>query len=174
MPSLAELPVNPLYGPLPRRSAEFIRQGLERARSIECFDFVPSDYAVVHGVLAAQRRGRFEEWGSGIGIGTGLAELLGFEARGIELHPALAEASRELLADFGLSATIATGDYFQIDHPADVYFTYCWPGRMQRTEQRFMEIAPSHARLLICHGAEDVRCKAKRGVAQNGQQIIRC
>jgi hypothetical protein len=33
---------------------------------------------------------------------------------------------------------------------------------MQRTEQRFLEIAPDHARLLICHGAEDVRSKVKR------------
>ena len=162
MPTLAELPVNTFYGPLPRRSAEFIREGLDRARSIDCFDFVPSDYTVVHAVLAAQRHGRFEEWGSGIGIVSGLAELLGFDAHGIELHPALADASRELLADFGLSATIETGDYLQIDRPADVYFTYCWPGRMQRTEQRFIETSPNHARLLICHGAEDVRCKIKR------------
>ena len=164
MSTLAELPVNPIHGPLPRRSAELIRQGIELARSIDCFDFVPSDYAVVHGVLASLRRGRFEEWGSGIGIVTGLAELLGFEAHGIELHSELAKNSRQLLADFGLSATIETGDYFEIDHPADVYFTYCWPGKMQRTEQRFMETAPNHARLLICHGAEDVRCKVKREV----------
>ena len=162
MTTLVELPLNPFHGPLPRRSAEFIRQGLQRARSIDCFDFVPSDYAVVHGVLASLRRGRFEEWGSGIGIVTGLAEMLGFEAHGIELHPALADAARLLLGDFGLSATIETGDYFQIDRPADVYFTYCWPGRMVRTEQRFMDTAPNHARLLICHGAEDVRSKVKQ------------
>ena len=162
MTTLAETTLDPFHGPLPHRAAEFIRQGLLRARSIDCFDFVPSDYAVVHGVLAALSRGRFLEWGSGIGIVTGLAELLGFEAHGIELNPALADASRLLLADFGLSATIETGDYFLIDRPADVYFTYCWPGKMQRTEQRFMEIAPNHARLLICHGAEDVRSKVKR------------
>ena len=156
---LSELPLNPLHGPLPRRWVEFVREGLKRARSIDCFDFVPSDYSVVHGALAALPRGRFSEWGSGIGLATGLAGLLGFEAHGIEIHPALADASRLLLADFGIAATIETGSYFEIDDAADVYFTYCWAGQMRRTEDRFIETAPDGARLLICHGAEDIRCK---------------
>jgi hypothetical protein len=44
---------------------------------------------------------------------------------------------------------------------ADYYFTYCWPGQMSQVEERFLEIAPANARLLICHGAEDIRCKVK-------------
>ena len=63
---------------------------------------------------------------------------------------------------FGLSATIETGDYHEIDRPADIYFSYCWPGQMYDTEQRFIEAAPDDAMLLICHGAEDVRCKVKQ------------
>ena len=160
---LTELQLNPVRGPLPRQTVEFVREGLRRARSIDCFDFVPSDYWVVHGVLAALPRGRFSEWGSGIGIATGLAGLLGFEAHGIEIHPELADASRLLLADFGIAATIDTGSYFEIGEIADVYFTYCWPGQMRQTEERFVETAPVAARLLICHGAEDIRCKVKSG-----------
>ncbi len=161
---LTELPLEPFRGPLPREAAQFVRQGLARARSIDCFDFVPSDYSVFYGVLAALERGRFSEWGSGIGIATGLAGLLGFKAQGIEIHPELAVASRLLLADFGIAATIETGDYFEMAHNADVYFTYCWPGKMLRTEQHFIDTAPNTARLLICHGAEDIRCKVKTAV----------
>ncbi len=101
------------------------------------------------------------EWGSGMGIGVGLAEMLGFKSYGIEIDPALAAASRVLLAEFGLSAKVATGSYFDRRRDADVYFTYCWPGQMPRVEEHFLLVAPSNARLLICHGAEDIRCRAK-------------
>jgi hypothetical protein len=151
-----------VFGPLTRRATQFINEGLRRAQEIDCFDFIPSNYRVFHAVLAALPRGRFCEWGSGMGIATGLAEMLGFTAHGIEIDAPLAAASRRLLADFGLSATIDTGDYLQIDHPADVYFTYCWPSRMPAAEQRFLSAAPQHAQLLICHGAEDIRRKVKQ------------
>ena len=106
-------------------------------------------------------RGRFCEWGSGMGIVTGLAEMLSFDACGIEINEEMAAASRELLTDFGLSATIKTGDYLKISHDADIYFTYCWPGQMPRVEKHFLSATPRHARLLICHGAQDIRCKVK-------------
>ncbi|MDH3213930.1 MAG: hypothetical protein OEM05_15735 [Myxococcales bacterium] len=159
---LVEVPPSGGRAPLSQRGVELVREGLARSRDIACFDFVPSDYAVVYGELAALPRGSFCEWGSGIGIATGLAELLGFEAHGIEIDAAMAAASRRLLADFGLSATVETGDYLAIEHASDVYFTYCWPGQMLRVERRFLESAPESARLLICHGAGDVRCKVKQ------------
>ncbi len=58
-------------------------------------------------------RARFCEWGSGIGVVTAMAEMLGFEACGIEIDAPLAAASRELLRDFKLSAPIETGDYLE-------------------------------------------------------------
>jgi hypothetical protein len=115
----------------------------------------------VYAVLSALPRGRFCEWGSGIGVVTGIAQTLGFDACGIEIHPPLAAASRKLLADFELAPTITTGDYLQLDCPAEIYFAYCWPGQMPQVEGRFAVIAPDHARLLICHGAEDIRCRVK-------------
>jgi protein-L-isoaspartate O-methyltransferase len=114
----------------------------------------------VYHVLDALPRGTFCEWGSGMGIITGIAAMLGFDATGIELNPKLASASRELLADYGLKATIVTGDYLEIAHGADYYFVYCWPGQMISVEARFLASAPQSAKLLICHGSEDVRCKA--------------
>jgi hypothetical protein len=148
-------------GPIPLSTITFAKEGLRRAKTIDCFDFVPSEFSLLHAILANIPRGRFCEWGSGMGIGVGLAASMGFESTGIEIDPALAAASRMLLTDFGLSATVTTGSYFD-EHPsADIYFTYCWPGQLMRVEEHFWEVAPQKSRLLICHGAEDIRCKVK-------------
>jgi hypothetical protein len=158
---LRDLPLASEAGPMPRLPAELAAEGLRRAKAIECFDFVPSNCCVVYAVLSALPRARLCEWGSGMGVVTGLAQTLGFDARGIEIDPRLAAESRRLLADFGLAPKITTGDYLQLNCPVDIYFTYCWPGQMSRVEERFAVIAPDHARLLICHGAEDIRCRVK-------------
>ena len=147
--------------PLSERATAFVEAGRSRFSAVDCFDFVPSDYGQVWRVLDSLPRGRFCEWGSGHGIVTGLAEMLGFDACGIELDAALAAASRELLADFGLSARIETGDYFLSECRADVYFVYCWPGKTAATETRFKTISPPQARLLICHGQSDIRSKVR-------------
>jgi hypothetical protein len=41
----------------------------------------------------------------------------------------------------------------------DVHFSYCWPSQMRRVQEHFLEVAPNHAKLLICNGASDIRCK---------------
>lgn len=158
---LLETALESSEAPLPQVAESLIAEGLQRSRQIDCFDFVPSDYRVVYRVLDSLPRGRFCEWGSGMGIVTALAELLGFDAAGVEISVELAEASRRLLRTFHLTAPILTGDYYDIETAADWYFTYCWPGQVGRVEERFLEIAPAHARLLICHGAADVRCKIR-------------
>ena len=158
---LIEIPVNSTVRAMSKSVSEFIDEGLRRSKTIDCFDFVPSNYRMVYSALWSIPRERFCEWGSGMGIVTGLAEMLGFEACGIEIDAQMAAASRELLADFGLAAPIEMGDYFEIGRDADVYFTYCWPGQMPRVEQHFLSVTPDHAKLLICHGAEDIRCKVK-------------
>ena len=159
MLSEIDLSISPC--PIPDSVSAFIDEALQWAKDIDCFDFVPSNYQVVYRVLQAIQPGRFCEWGSGMGVVTGLAEMLGFTAYGIEIDGQLAVTSRKLLQDFGLMAPIETGDYFESTYSADVYFTYCWPGKILRAEEHFLSIAPDHARLLICHGAEDVRCKVK-------------
>ena len=96
-----------------------------------------------------------------MGIATGLAEMLGFHCRGIEMDKKMAAASRQLFADFDLNSRIHTGSYFDIECASECYFTYCWPGRTRELEEHFLSTTPANARLLICHGAEDVRCKQK-------------
>jgi hypothetical protein len=161
--ALREVPLSPPVESMPGSAAEFVAEGLRRGRSVDCFDFVPSDADAVYAALAALPRGRFCEWGSGMGIVTGLAAMLGFDACGIEIDATLAAASRELLADFELPATIETGDYFDRRCDADVYFAYSWAAQRPRVEQHFLSVAPDRARLLVCHGAKDVRCKVKPG-----------
>lgn len=158
---LTEIPIPTRDTPIPAVVDELAAKALLRSKSIECFGFVASSHAMVYRVLDALPRGTFCEWGSGMGINTGIAALLGFEAAGIELHPKLASASRELLAEYGLDATILTGDFLEIERPADIYYVYCWPGQMLEVEAHFVAKAPPSAKLLICHGAEDVRCKVR-------------
>jgi hypothetical protein len=161
---LHEIPLERSFGPIAKPVWEFIEQGLQRGKSIACFDYVPSNYDVVYAALEALPRGRFCEWGSGMGIITGLAAMLGFDAHGIELDASLVTASRQLLADFGLSATIETGDYFELRHAADIYFVYCWPGQVWRVEEHFLATASDTARLLVYFGPEDFRCEVPREV----------
>ena len=149
---------------LPAHVASFVEEGLRRSREIDCFDFVPSHAETLYARLDSLPRGRFCEWGSGIGIGVGIASMLGFTAQGVEIHELLGLASRRLLEEHGLSATIEIGDYFAHPHEADYYFTYCWPGQMNRVEQLFCDSAPTEALLLICHGHDDIRCKVKQYV----------
>lgn len=121
--------------------------------------FVAADYDRVLAALlplAAPGR-RFVEWGSATGVITIMASLLGFEAYGIELDPALVRIARELATTFDSAAVFAegsfipagyrwrpaTGDgrlgtigegpsaYPMIGHPLedfDVVFAYPWGG----------------------------------------------
>jgi hypothetical protein len=147
-------------------AAEFVAAGRARFSTVYCFDFVPSDYDFVWRMLAALPPCRFCEWGSGFGIITGLAEMLGFEACGIEFDEGLATASRTLLADFHLRSPIIVGDYFTSSPQADIYFVYCWPGKIVETEEAFERQAPPGAKLLISYGLNDFRCMTKRTLAE--------
>src|SRR5262249_33762850 len=53
----------------------------------------------------------FCEWGSGLGVVSCLAAMLGFEARGIEAEGDLVAAARRLASDFVLPAEFARGNY---------------------------------------------------------------
>ncbi len=163
--------------PLSDEAIALIARGRSLAKTVSCFDFVPSDYELAWTVLSTLPRGRFCEWGSGLGVVTGLANILGFHAHGIEIDAQLAETSRQLLAEFHLDATIQCGDYLTTEREADVYFVYCWPGKVIETETHFETIAPQSARLLICQGQSDIRCKLREQgrtlVLQRHKDLVR-
>ena len=147
--------------------------------------FVYSDYQLAYralSLLAAEAQ-TFLEWGSGVGTVTILADLLGYEAHGIEQDPRLLEQAEALASRFGSSASFAEGSYVPTDlqeeidlqstdfltttegEPAyarlgmelsdfDLIYVFPWPGE----EELHLEIMRRHARadaLLLTYGATD-------------------
>ncbi len=146
--------------------------------------FVAADYERVLAALLPLRAPglRFLEWGSATGVITIMADLLGFEAYGIELDPALVEVARDLARRHGSSArftagsflptgyrwrspsgderigTIGYGDsaYPRMGHPLedfDLVYAYPWNGEEPMMRDLMQRYGARDARLLI-HGGE--------------------
>src|SRR5262245_58492749 len=117
------LPVHlPADAPAPpadvRRFLREARRRIDRfQRAGRAPAFVASDFERVYAALrfldaADLPAGRwFCEWGSGFGVVSCLAALLGFEAWGIEVDAELVEAARRLAADFALPVEFALGNF---------------------------------------------------------------
>lgn len=75
--------------------------------------FVAADYDVVRAALLTLRAPglRFLEWGSASGIITIMADLMGFEACGIELDPSLVRTARTIAARHGSNARFVAGSF---------------------------------------------------------------
>lgn len=82
-------------------------------RDREFHPFVAADYAVVRIALhACYAPGlRFLEWGSATGVITVMADLLGYEACGIELDARLVETARTLATQFHSTAHFVAGSF---------------------------------------------------------------
>jgi hypothetical protein len=96
-----------------RRIDEFFHS--ERNRKLP--KYLPSDPELLHAVLQSITEddlplGRvFCEWGSGFGVGTGIAALLGYEAWGIELEDELVGIAEKLADDMGVDANFLATSY---------------------------------------------------------------
>ncbi len=75
--------------------------------------FVAADYEVVRDALLPLRAParRFLEWGSASGVITVMADLMGFDASGIELDADLVATARALAARHGSGARFVTGSF---------------------------------------------------------------
>lgn len=75
--------------------------------------FIAADYDVVCAALLAHRAPgrRFLEWGSATGVITVLADVMGFEAYGIELDPALVKTARAFAIRMQSGAQFVTGSF---------------------------------------------------------------
>lgn len=75
--------------------------------------FVPADFAAARRALTTlkPRADTFLELGSGVGLITVVADLLGYRATGIELDPWLVESSWSLAERFTSDATFACGTF---------------------------------------------------------------
>jgi hypothetical protein len=85
----------------------------EEVRSHHFHPFVAADYDVVVETLMRYRAPglRFLEWGAATGVITIIADLLGFDAYGIELETDLVATARTLAAKFDSHARFAAGSF---------------------------------------------------------------
>lgn len=85
----------------------------DTVRTEDFHPFVPADYATVRSALVRLRAPgrRFLEWGSASGIITIMADLLGFEAYGIELDASLVATARATAARHQSNARFAEGSF---------------------------------------------------------------
>lgn len=75
--------------------------------------FVPADYDVARNLLSSLRvpGRRFLEWGSATGIITIMADMMGFEAYGIEIDAALVAAARGVATRHRSAARFVAGSF---------------------------------------------------------------
>ncbi len=157
--------------------------------------FVASDYASVHVALERiatedlARGNLFCEWGSGFGVITMLASMLGFEAYGIEAQRDLVTEAEELAAEFGCDAHFTHGSFVGAgdddimgtarnpwwhfaQHSAyaemgldpedfDVFYAYPWPGEEDLFDALFTRYAGVGALFLTHHDTEGVLVQCK-------------
>src|SRR5690606_7508614 len=79
--------------------------------------FVPCDPIKVAAAMLAIERGRlapgrqFCEWGSGSGVVTCVAAMMGYSAIGIEIEPELIRMARSLAGEHSLHASFIEGNF---------------------------------------------------------------
>jgi hypothetical protein len=147
--------------------------------------FIAADYEAVLASLVAHRGDglRFLEWGSASGVITTMADLLGYDACGIELDASLVDTARDLATRFGSGARFVAGNfmptgyvfssssgtarsgtvgfgesgYLQLGRALDEFdlvFGYPWPGE----EPLMLDLMRCYGRanaLLLLYGVDD-------------------
>jgi hypothetical protein len=196
---LEEIPLKRADGDLPDEvhgwldaseevSQEFYGEGLGR----RYYRYVPSDPVVVYRSIEAlvagrELRGRrFCELGCGFGVASGLANLLGFQAEGIEWEEELCRRARALRDAQGLDYLVHHDSYlpegFEVvqgmggkdlvvpggpssSHPmfefldpaeVDLFFVYPWPDEEEFMARLFSHMADEGAVLLIYQGEGEI------------------
>lgn len=141
---------------------------------------IPADHALAIEVLRDQREtaNTFLELGSATGVITIIADLLGFEAYGIEIESDLVDVSERLAEDVGSSASFIEGsfvpeeyrdnvdllesDYMTPTEGADAYadmgldladfdlvYAYPWPGEEDWLIEMVRRFGGERTRLMI-------------------------
>ena len=163
--------------------------------------FVAADYENVLQTLVTLRAPglRFLEWGSATGVITIMADLLGFEAYGIELDARLVDVARELAAKYDSGARFAAGSflpnnyryrprhgdgrlgtigdgesgYRQLGHPLDdfdIVYAYPWGGEEPMMLDLMKSYGSRDARLLLLGGSEVRTYRGGRQIARKAPQ----
>jgi hypothetical protein len=157
-------------------------------RELRFHPFVPSDYErVLRTLLTLRGPGlRFLEWGSATGVITIMADLLGFEAYGIEIDPELVDIARGLAERCDSDARFAVGSFLPdgyewmsetgdprlgtigrgaSGYPAlgrcledfDLVFAFPWEGETPIMHDIMRRRGGSRARFLLYHSKDGVQ-----------------
>lgn len=155
--------------------------------------FVAADYTVLLDALVTLRQPdlRFLEWGSATGVITIMADLLGFEAYGIESDADLVKKARILATRWKSNARFAVGSflptgyqfkdargdprlgtidqgdsgYLQLKHPLDdfdIVYGFPWPGEEDMMLD-LMRCYGNHDALLLTHSVNHGVRRYRRG-----------
>ena len=167
---------------------EIWRRFDEEVRQENWHPFVPADYDhVLQTLLRLRAPGlRFLELGSATGVITIMADMLGYEAYGIELDGKLVDVARELAARFDSGARFAAGSFLpsgyryrsrtgddrigtighgasaypELRHPLedfDLVYGYPWHGEEPMMLDLMRAYGGRGARLLMHGGKEGIR-----------------
>lgn len=201
--SLEIIPLGIDENTVPPRIMDFLRRADERVSGfIESRiedpipAFVPCDPVKVAAAFMAIERLRlapgrqFCEWGSGSGVVTCLAAMMGYSAIGIEIEAELVGLARGFAKEFALPVSFFEGNFIPIGAESlpdpdgalswldpggpdghdeaglgiddfDVIFAYPWPGEEPVIEGVFDRHAAAGALLLTYRGVEDVLLQRK-------------
>ncbi len=165
-----ELPVEWADDDVPHYIDILIDEATDRAMELEEMrdeggQFVAGDYRHAYQVLAGLLRtgevaagANWLEWGSGQGMTTVLAAMLGLRATGVELDLDLVREGRALAERYDVpGARFVHGTYRPMGPrlplltaaERDVVYVYPWPGEEAFFLRLFEETAPSGALLLV-------------------------
>lgn len=135
-------------------------------------DFVPADgrtsWNLLNTVLQHRQTERelvFCEWGSGIGLVTLIASMIGMDATGIEIDEELNDLARQYAKQYSIPATFINASFYPAENPdplidyqnVDLFFAYPWPDQITRTLGLFNKVARSGAILVCYHGGRNYR-----------------
>jgi hypothetical protein len=161
------------------REGNQIWEAFIEARGGTFHHLIPADAEGAYQQLGQlrDRHHTFLELGSGMGVITILADLLGFEAHGIEIEEGLVDLSRDLAERHGSSASftegsfvpaefrdevsLLDGEFHTIAEGLDAYgelgmelaefdliYAYPWPGEEEWLADLFRRAGGGHAQLL--------------------------
>ena len=134
--------------------------------------FVSADGRVSWNVLNSVVRQEFPdnkpvfcEWGSGLGLVTMLASLIGMPATGIEIEEELIDLAQDFSRQFAIPASFINASIYPKDNPdlsidyknVDLFFAYPWPNEITQMTKLFSEVGVSGAILVVYHGGRNYR-----------------
>lgn len=157
---------------VPRYVDAMIDEATDRAWELEEMRaggaFIASDYRFAYQVLAellragqVERGASWLEWGSGQGMATVLASMMGLQATGVEIDLDLVREARALAARYDVpGARFVHGSYREAEAKLpvltaagrDIVYVYPWPGEEAFFLRLFEETAAPGALLLVATG----------------------